>query len=66
MKVEDGYNIFFENVFSEQEQLVQSIKYYVNNKYKLKEGLANKYNQIFYTKKNITRKIVDIIYKIID
>ena len=66
MKVEDGYNIFFENVFSEQEQLVQNIKYYVNNNYKLKQGLANKYNQIFYTKKNITSKIVDIIYKIID
>ena len=65
MKVEDDYNIYFENVFYEQEQLVQNIKYYVNNNYKLKKGLAGKYNQIFYTKKNITGKIVDIIYKII-
>ena len=66
MKIEENYNIYFENVFYNQEQLIQNIKYYVINKYKLKEGLVNKYNQMFYIKKNITGKIADIIIKLIN
>ena len=65
MNIDKNNSIYFENVFYEQEPLIENIKYYINNNYKLKEGLANKYVTLFYTKKNITGKIYDIINQMI-
>jgi len=65
MKIDVNNSIYFENVFDEQEPLIENIQYYINNNYKLKEGLKMKYESLFYTKKNITGKIYDIINQMI-
>ena len=65
MKIDENNSIYFENVFEEQEPLIENIQYYINNNYKLKEGLAKKYENLFYNKKNITGKIYDIINRMI-
>ena len=61
MKIDYNNNIYYNNVFTKQEDIVNKIKYYVNRDFILEEGLAEKYKTLFYNKKNITQKIVNII-----
>jgi len=65
MKIDYHNSIYFNNVFSKQEQLVNKIKYYVDRNFTLEEGLSIKYQNMFYNKKNITQKIVNIINNVI-
>lgn len=53
--------LYFNNSFLNQEQLIDKIKYYVKEKYQLKKDLKIKYDSIFYYKKNISRRIFNII-----
>ena len=58
--------IYFGNSFLEQNLLIKKIKYFVDINFKIDHELKKKYESIFYFKKNITEKIVDIINKIIN
>lgn len=66
MEIDQENNIYFNNVFSNQEELINKIVYYVNRNYTLEEGLDEKYKTLFYNKQNITQKIVKIINNIIE
>jgi hypothetical protein len=57
--------IYFGNVFTEQQSLIEKIKYYINNKFIIDSELKSNYESLFYYKKNITQRIVKIIYEII-
>ena len=65
MKIDYNNSIYFDNVFLKIGELVNKIKYYVNRNFILEEGLAKKYKTMFYYKKNITQKIVNIINNLI-
>lgn len=65
MRIDNENSIYFNNTFSEHEDLINKIKYYVNRNYILEEGLSEKYKHLFYFKKNITENIVKIINNII-
>jgi len=53
--------LYFGNSFLDQDKLIDKIKYYVRNKYKIKKSLKNKYKSVFYYRENITQRIFDII-----
>lgn len=57
--------IYFGNVFTEQQSLIEKIKYYINNKFIIDNELKSNYESLFYYKKNITQRIVKIIFEII-
>ena len=65
MKYDKNNNIYFGNVFSEQNSLIEKIEYYTNRNFELEDKLKKKYESIFYYKKNITEKIFNIINNII-
>lgn len=65
MKIEDDNNIYFENVFYEKDSLINSIKSFINRKFNLTTGLSKKYKSLFYHKKDIIKKIIQIINTII-
>ena len=65
MIIDYNNSIYFDNVFLEIGELVNKIKYYVNRNFSLEEGLSKKYKTMFYYKKNITQKIVNIINNLI-
>ena len=66
MEIDNNNSIYFNNVFSNQEDLINKIKYYVNRNFSLEEGLKEKYKVMFYNKNNITQKILNIINNIIE
>ena len=66
MKIDHNNSIYFNNTFSKHKDLINKIKYYVNRNFTLEKGLDEKYNTLFYNKKNITMKIIEIINKIIE
>ena len=57
--------IYFGNAFSEQNKLIEKIKYYINKKFQIDYSIKKKYNSLFYSKKNIIKNISYIIEKII-
>jgi len=65
MKIDYNNNIYYNNVFSEKEKLINKTIYYINRNFTLEDGLAEKYKTLFYNKRNITQKIVKIINNII-
>lgn len=65
MNIKKKENIYFGNVFIEKKKLIQKIKYYINNNFNIGNKLKKKYQSLFYYKKNITKRIVEIIDKII-
>ena len=65
MKYDPNNNIYFGNVFSSQNSLIDRIKYYANNDFNISDDLKQKYESFFYYKNNITEKILDIINEII-
>jgi len=65
MKIDKENNIYFNNVFTKQEDLVNKIINYINKNYTLDYGLLEKYKTLFYYNQNITQKIVKIINNII-
>jgi CDP-glycerol glycerophosphotransferase (TagB/SpsB family) len=58
--------IYFGNVFTEQQSLIEKIKYFINNKFIIGKELKSNYESLFYYKKNITQRIVNIIHEIIE
>ena len=66
MRIDYNNSIYYNNVFLNQKDLVNKIIYYVNRNFTLEEGLANKYKTLFYYRKNITQKIINIINRIIE
>lgn len=66
MKIEDNNNIFFKNIFYEKDALINNIKYFVDRKFELTDGLSKKYKTLFYNKNNIINKIINVINKIIE
>ena len=66
MKIDNQNNIYFNNVFSKHDDLINKIKYYIKRNFSLEEGLSEKYKTLFYNKDNIIQKIVKIINNIIE
>lgn len=58
--------IYFGNVFEEENEIVQKIKYYTDRKFNIEKDLKKKYESLFFYKKNIRKRIVQIINKIIE
>ena len=48
MKIDYNNSIYFNNVFTKQEELVKKIKYYVTRNFTPEEGLEEKYKNIFW------------------
>ena len=65
MKIDYNNSIYYNNVFSFHEDLVNKIKFYVERNFTLEKGLEEKYKNMFYYKDNITQKIVDVINNVI-
>ena len=59
------YEHYFGNVFVNQKELIERVKYYANREFKIDNELKKNYESLFYYKKNITEKIIDIINEII-
>ena len=59
-------SFYFGHVFSEQNELINKIKEYVNKNFEIDDDLKKKYESIFYYKYNIIKRVVDIINGIIE
>lgn len=56
---------YFGNYYSKKELIIEKIKYYINNNFMIGNQLKQKYESLFFIKKNIIPKIVEIINNII-
>ena len=65
MKYDKNNNIFFGMDFKDKSSLIKKIKYFIDRNFILENKLKKKYESIFYYKKNITGRVIDIINKII-
>ena len=65
MKYGLNEKIYFGNAFNKQKNLIEKIKYFINNNFKIGRNLKKKYDSIFYYRYNITERIVNIIEDII-
>ena len=54
------------NTFYDLNPLIEKIKYYVKRQFIIEDDLKKEYEKVFYYKKNITQRIVNIIEKIIN
>ena len=66
MKIDYNNSIYYNNIFSEHKDLINKIKYYIERNFTLENGLEEKYKSLFYYKKDITQKVVNIINNIIE
>ena len=55
----------FGDYFIDKNKLIEKIKYYISKNFKITKELKKEYESIFYYKKNITQRIVEIINQII-
>ena len=69
---EDKYNekylnqkMIFGNLYNSSKDLIKKIKYYVNNNFTLEENLKNKYESLFYLKRNILENLEKVFDRII-
>ena len=62
---EPNDTIYFGNYFDRQDLLIDKIKYYINNTFKIDNNLRSKYNTVFHYKKNIHKILYKIINKIV-
>lgn len=64
------YHIDANDPYDFEEKKYMTINYdnsiYVNNNFELDEPLKAKYKNMFYNKENITEKIFDVIYNIMN
>lgn len=51
------------NVCFEEDEVIEKIKYYVENNFELEPENKEKYNKFFYTKENIRQKLIEEIDK---
>ena len=66
MEIDYNNSIYFKNIFLKHEDVVNKIKFYVNRNFILEKGLSEKYKTMFYNKKNITKKLINIINNLIE
>jgi len=52
------------NVYYEEDEVIEKLKYYVENDFELEPETKQKYDKFFYTKENIRQKLVEEINKI--
>jgi CDP-glycerol glycerophosphotransferase (TagB/SpsB family) len=65
ININHNYTLFFGHSFFNQEELIDKIKYYVNNNYYISKRLKSRFRRVFYYKDNIRYKIFNIINKLI-
>ena len=65
INMNQNYTLFFGYLFFNQEDLVDKIKYYINNNYYISKRLKSKFQRVFYYKDNIRYKIFKIINMLI-
>ena len=65
IKDKENDTLFFGNYFHKKKDLIDKIKYYVNNSFHISSDLKKKYESIFFYKNNIIEKIVEIIDSIV-
>lgn len=56
---------FFGNYYFQKNLLIKKIEYYINRDFDIEHKLKKKYESIFFLKKNIIRRLIEIIDKII-
>ena len=62
---EPNDTLYFGNYFSEQNLLIDKIKYYINTSFNIGQVLRQKYESIFFLKNSIHKKIQEIINNIV-
>ncbi len=60
----DYKKLVFPNVYFDEENTINKLKYYVENNFELEENVREKYAQYFFTKENIREKLTEEILKI--
>ena len=63
---ESNDTIYFGNFFSNQNLLINKIKYYINNNFNIGNDLQLKYESVFHFKENIHKRLSEIINIIIN
>ena len=58
--------MIFGNLYNSSKDLIEKIKYYVNNNFTLEENIKDKYNSLFYVKKNIFKNLEKVFDQIIE
>ena len=58
-------NIYYGNAFYNQQSLIEKINYYIKRNFTIEDNIKKEYNSLFFYKKNITGRIVEIINEII-
>lgn len=56
--------LVFPNVYFDEENTINKLKYYIENNFELEEQVRDKYAQYFFTKENIREKLTQEILKI--
>lgn len=62
-KFEEYKKYLFKNVYTNENELVRKLEEYINNSFILENDLKKEYDSIFFTKKDIRKKIVDKLLK---
>jgi len=63
--IDPNNKLYFGNIFLEQDALIKRIKYFVKKNFKINKKLKRNYKSVFYYRKNICRRISNIIEKIL-
>ena len=58
--------LYFGNYFSEKNFLIEKVVYFIYNNFTIDDEIKQKYESIFFIKKNIISKIIEIINNIIN
>ena len=59
-------SIFFGNGFTQENEVIEKINYYIERKFDIGEKMKQNYNSVFFYKNNIRKRIVEIVNKIIN
>ncbi|MBQ8750114.1 MAG: CDP-glycerol glycerophosphotransferase family protein [Alphaproteobacteria bacterium] len=51
----------FPNIFFNEQEVIEKLKYYINNNFKIEPQLITMYDKFFFTRENIRDKIIDSI-----
>ena len=65
IKNNSNYSLYFGNYFYKSNFLIDKIKYFVNNSFIISNALKKKYESVFYLKKKIIKRYIEIIDNII-
>jgi hypothetical protein len=65
-RIKPNDTLFFGNYFSKKNLLIEKIKYYIDNNFEIGEKLKQNYESVFFIKKNIIIKLIEIINDIVE